>query len=177
MIVFDASVLLLLLAPDSSPPNDPATGQPIERCRDRIEHLIATFERERQRVIIPTPVLGEVLVRAGTAGPAYLEMLGTSARFRIVPFDVRAAVELAQLTRDAIESGDKKGGSTAPWAKVKFDRQIIAIARVEDAAIIYSDDEEIARIGRRLGIEVIGVGDIPLPPFSTQAELFDRPAD
>lgn len=65
MVVFDASVLLLLLDPDASPPNDPATGQPIEHAKARIEHLIATLERQRTKVIIPTPVLSEVLVRAG----------------------------------------------------------------------------------------------------------------
>lgn len=172
MIVFDASVLLLLLAPEALPPSDPRTGQPVERCKERLDHLIATFERQRQKVIIPTPVLSEILVHAGEAGPAYLDVLGSSARFKIVPFDTRAAVELAALTREAIDQGDKRSGSTAPWAKIKFDRQIIAIARVEGAAAIYSDDAELARLAHRLGIEVVGVADIPLPPPDPQSELF-----
>lgn len=64
MIVFDASILLFLLAPEARPPNDPKTGQPVTRCKERIEHLIATLERDRTKVIVPTPVLSEVLVRA-----------------------------------------------------------------------------------------------------------------
>lgn len=175
MIVFDASVLLLLLAPDARPPIDPQTGQPVERCKERLDHLIETLGRRRQRVLVPTPTLSEILVRAGTAGSAYLDILNASARFKIVPFDARAAVELAMMTRDAVEAGDKRSGSKSSWAKLKFDRQIVAIARVEGAETIYSDDVELARMGKRLGFNIIGIAEIPLPPTESQAGLFDKP--
>jgi predicted nucleic acid-binding protein len=58
----------------------------------------------------------------------------------VVPFDTRAAIELAVMTRNAIDQGDKRGGVDAPWNKVKFDRQIVAIAKVAGATTIYSDD-------------------------------------
>lgn len=99
-------------------------------------------------------------------------MLNSSAHFKIVPFDTRAAIELAQITRVAIDSGDKKAGSSSSWAKVKFDRQIVAIARTEGAQTIYSDDEDIVRCARKLGIEVIGICELSLPPDSLQRELF-----
>jgi predicted nucleic acid-binding protein len=171
MVVFDASVLLLLLDPDAKPPNDPATGQPVEHAKARIEYLIATLEPQRTKVIIPTPVLSEVLVRAGDAAPAYLEELNRSARFRIASFDIRAAVELAALTREALEGGDKREGATAPWQKVKVDRQIVAIARTEEAATIYSDDDDVQRFAKRAGIEVIGIAQLPLPPENPQRTL------
>ena len=177
MVVFDASILVLLFDPDARPPTDPETGQPVSRCKERLEYLIATFEREQTKVIIPTPVLSEALVRAGEAGPAYLEELGRSARFKILPFDTRAAVELAQLTREALDRGDKKEGTDAPWSKVKFDRQIVAIARTEGAEVIYSDDTDIRRFGKRLGIEVIGIAELPLPPEDPQPGLFDTHSD
>lgn len=147
MVVFDASILLLLLNPEARPPTDPSTDAPVTRCQDRLEHLIETFEKDRIKVVIPTPVLSETLVRAGDTGPEYLNQLSGSAKFKIVSFDTRAAVELAAMTREAVDSGDKKGGSKAPWAKVKFDRQIVAIARIEGAHCIYSDDEGIKRVG------------------------------
>ena len=171
MVVFDASVLLLLLDPDARASNDPETEQPVEHAKARIEHLIATLEQQRTKVIIPTPVLSEVLVRAGVASPAYLEELNRSARFRIVPFDVRAAVELAALTREALDAGDKREGSTAPWQKVKLDRQIVAIARTEEAVAIYSDDEDLRRFARRVGLEVIRICDLPLPREDQQGSL------
>ncbi len=171
MVVFDASVLLLLLDPEAGTPNDPATDDPVKHAKARIEHLIATLEQQRTKVIIPTPVLSEVLVRAGDAAPAYLEELNRSARFRIASFDTRAAVELAALTREALDAGDKRDGSTAPWQKIKIDRQIIAIARTEGAATIYSDDDDIQRLGQRSGIEVIGIAQLSLPPEDAQTEL------
>ena len=178
MVVFDATTLLLFFAPDARPPFDPATGVPVARCQDRVEHLVATFERDRTKVIVPTPVLSEILVRAGEAGVEYLNVLNSSVHFKIVPFDTRAAVELAAMTREASSSGDKKGGSNDPWAKVKFDRQIVAIACTEGAKAIYSDDQGIYRFATRAGIEVIGTGQLPLPPEDPQHSLFgERPSE
>jgi predicted nucleic acid-binding protein len=172
MVVFDANFLLLLLDPEARPPNDPETGEPVPRCKDRIENLIATFEQDGTKVLIPTPALSEILVRAGAAGPAYLETLNGSARFRIVPFDMRAAVELAQMNRQALEAGDKKSGRAAAWSKIKFDRQILAIARVEGAGVVYSDDEGLRRFGQTAGMKVIGISELPLPPEDPQQQLF-----
>lgn len=98
MVVFDASILVLLLDPEARPPADPETAEPVSRCKDRLEHLIAAFERERTKVIIPTPVLSEVLVRAGKAGPAYLDTLSGSARFLL---------RKPSLTRGRFSSGPK----------------------------------------------------------------------
>jgi hypothetical protein len=58
------------------------------------------------------------------------------------------------------------------WSKVKFDRQIVAIARVEGAERIYSNDDDIKRLGASDGIEVITLDDLELPPATTP-DLFD----
>jgi hypothetical protein len=173
MVVFDTATLVLLLDPDASPPIDPDTGRPVDRHRARLDHLVAQFEQHREKVIVPTPTLSEALVWAGAAGPAYLETLNRSACFKIVPFDIRAAVELAAMTREALDVGDKKGGHAGSWAKVKFDRQIVAIARVEGAEAIYSDDDDMRKLGPRTGLKVIGMNELPLPPEQSQAGLFD----
>jgi len=67
--------------------------------------------------------------------------------------------------------GDKKEGSSN-WSKVKFDRQIVAIARVEGAERIYSNDDDIKRFGASDGIEVVMLDDLELPPAATR-DLFD----
>jgi hypothetical protein len=85
------------------------------------------------------------------------------ARIRTRPFDDRAAVETAIMTREAIAAGDKRAGSDAPWQKVKVDRQIIAIARVESATRIYSDDRNLVAFAKRLGMDVISTWDLPTP--------------
>ena len=56
---------------------------------------------------------------------------------------------------------------------MKFDRQIVAIAKVEGAERIYSNDGDIARYAKAEGLEVIRLQDLPDPPEKTP-DLFDR---
>src|SRR6266481_4640259 len=56
MVVIDATMLLLLVQPGTPGPKD-ATGAPVTRCKERIELLIATLDKEGQRIAIPTPAL------------------------------------------------------------------------------------------------------------------------
>ena len=70
----------------------------------------------------------------------YVERLQRAAVFEVRPFDTLAAIELAQMTREAIASGDKKLGEGAPYQKIKLDRQIAAIAKVAGARALYTDD-------------------------------------
>jgi hypothetical protein len=87
MVVFDATTLLLLLSPEVSLPIDPVTQRQVKYAKERLDFLLQELEKSRTKIIIPTPALSEVLVRAGSAGPTYLDRLGSSAAFRIVPFD------------------------------------------------------------------------------------------
>jgi len=122
-------------------PNHPQTSEPVERYRDRVDHLVTHLEQNRTKIIIPTPALSEILVRAGAAGPEYLAQINSQSVFRIVAFDERDAVEVAAMTRKAIDSsGDKRGGVDGTWNKIKYDRQIVAIAKVEGVTALYSDD-------------------------------------
>ena len=171
MVLFDATTLLLLLSPNVPPPRHPMTGEPIQHAKERIDHLITQLENEKTKILIPTPVLSEILVRAGKAGPEYLAKLSTSAAFRIVPFDIRAAVEVAAMTQKAIERGDKRGGSVEPWAKIKYDRQIVAIGKVERVTTIYSDDRHVRTLAAEASIAVIGIEELPLPAESAQGTL------
>jgi hypothetical protein len=164
MVVFDATILLPLLSPNVPAPMDPATGKPVEYYKERIDFLIAELERTRTKVIMPTPALSEILVHADRAGPEYLNQIEQSSVFKIEPFDERAAIEVALMTRDAIKAGDKRGGVNATWAKVKFDRQIVAIAKVNNASAIYSDDEGVKAFAKLAGINAIGILELPLPP-------------
>ena len=166
-VVFDASYLIKLL--DSTVRGD-------GRIDARLAFLLQSLERSRTKIVVPTPALSEVLVGAGTAAARYLDVIARSSRFRIAPFGTRAAVEAAAAHREAILGGDKREGGEASWRKVKFDRQIVAIAKVEGAPLIYSDDADIARLSRRDGIEVIDFDQLPYPPEAPQGELRLDPA-
>ncbi len=171
MAVFDATALLLFLEPDARPPLDPETGAPMADVAARIEFLVQTLEERRETVVIPTPALSEVLVHAGGAGPAYLDLLNGTRCFRIEPFDQRAAVELAAMTHDAMAAGDLRAGTDATRAKLKFDRQIIAIALTRGETTIYSDDGDIAKLGGPLGLEIIPSHALPERPEGSQFAL------
>ncbi|ATQ69218.1 MULTISPECIES: PIN domain-containing protein [Methylosinus] len=156
-VIFDTSFLAAMLDPKVQGGGDADIDE-------RLRFLLSGLDKEREVVIVPTPALSEALIGAGDAAPQYLEILNKSARFRVAPFGERAAVEAAAAHREAIRAGDKKEGS-ASWAKVKFDRQIIAIARVEGVTRIYSNDSDIRRYLAGSGeIEVIKMEDLPSPP-------------
>lgn len=169
---------MLLLRPDTDAPSD-AAGRPIEHPTARIEFLIRELEKAGSRIIIPTPVLSEVLVRAGAAASQQLiDDINKFTVFRIEPFDTRAAIEVAAMTRAALDVKAKKGASDSTWAKIKYDRQIVAIAKVNQASAIYSDDRDIRAIAAQADITVIGLADLQLPPESAQHELpLPRPSE
>ena len=131
MAVFDATALLHVLEPGTRDIVDPTTNTPLLDASARVKHLVETLEQKEEKIVIPTPALSEVLVHANEAAEDYLKVLGNSVRFRITPFDERAAVELAVITREAIRKGDLRAGTDLTRATLKFDRQIIAISRVE----------------------------------------------
>ena len=171
MVVIDATMLLLLLRPGIPVPAGPG-GVPIDKPKERVEHLVRQLEQDRTKIIVPTPALSEVLVRAGVAASQQIiEHLQKYSVFRIEPFDTRAAIEVATMTRDAIAKGKKRGDNAATYAKIKYDRQIVAIARVCGATTIYSDDGDIRALGKETKLTVIGLADLPLPPESRQQPL------
>jgi len=172
MAVFDASFLILLLHPEAPAPIDPETGTPVEHARDRIEHLVATLEKKKEKVIIPSPALAEFLVKADRAGATYLRIMESKRSLQISSFDKRAAIELAAMNREALAQGDKKGGSDEPYQKVKFDRQIIAIAKVEGEKTLYSNDVTLKTFAERAGIRLVTIAKVDLPEESKQ-ELLD----
>lgn len=167
-VVFDASFLIPLL--------DPKVNGDRE-IDARLDLLFRTLEKARTQIIVPTPALCEVLIGAGDSAPRYLEVISRSARFKLVPFGARAAVEAAAAHREALRAGDKKEGAES-WPKVKFDRQIVAIAKVESADAIYSNDDDIVRFAARDKIEVVTLEMLPDPPEKQQGELsFDASSE
>lgn len=171
IVAFDNAVLTLAFKPDARPPLDTATGQPVARCRDRIEHLFGTLVHGSGTIVIPTPALAEMLIGAGDIGPQALNYLRTDALFRISSFDERAAIEAAtQLRLFLAEVGKSNAGST--WPKVRYDHQIVAIAKVEGASVLYTDDVRLRNYAQRAGLGTLGIAELPLPP-EPAPDLFD----
>lgn len=174
MVVFDATMMLILMRPDVNVPPDPKTSLPIEHAEARISGLVQELEKQKTKIIVPAPALSELLVRAGDSEQSLINTIQKSPVFRIAPFDTLAAIEVAAMTRQAMDNGDKRGGVDSIWAKIKYDRQIIAIAKVYGATAIYSDDNHIHTHGETAKIEVIRLSDLPVPKDLAQGDLFGK---
>lgn len=163
MVGIDETTRSLILHPKARPPKDPKTKKLVERVEDRIEKLLEDLDADSERIVLPTPALCEFLVLAGKDGPEYLEKIKGMKTFLVKPFDEMAAIELAAIEHEARGKGSKRGGIAAPWTKVKFDRQIVAIAKVNGCKKLYSDDGDVIKFGEKAGLEVVSTWDLSLP--------------
>ena len=107
-------------------------------------------------IAFPTPVISELLM--GPVKSVSDDILGKN--IKKLPFDYKASVECANIF--AKQKGESK-------VKVKFDCQIIAIAKANNITTIYSDDEQLKKRAENQNINVITSKELPL---SLQTSLF-----
>jgi predicted nucleic acid-binding protein len=157
---FDSAFLTIAIRKDAIPAS-------VDKAKERVDHLVSELSKKGEQILIPTPALAEMLVHAGNAAGAYLDELQKSTKFKIVPFDIRAAVEVALDIAASIKRGDKRSGAAGTWAKANFDRQIAAIAKGGDAHTLYTDDDDVERHAKRMGLEAKRLHDLPLPESKT----------
>jgi predicted nucleic acid-binding protein len=171
MVLFDAAVLSIAIDPKAIVPSDFRTGQPIPDARERVDALIRLLEQDGDGIVIPTPALAEALTTLAEKAIELTEQIERRACFRIKPFGKREAIEIAIRTRAAIIAGDKREGIQDPWQKVKYDRQIVTIAKTENVAAIYSTDKSIHAHSKLWGIPVLHLADVALVPSNEQPGL------
>ncbi len=179
-VVVDTSMLIMLFDDAASPPVDRVTRQPIEHCRDRIQHFINTYGKTKgNRIVVPTPAISEFLVRVRSG--LVQEYVGQIQRIRgvvIAPFSLLAAVELAEMQRMTIRrQGRIRAAGADSRAKVKFDQQIVAIAKVERASLIYSDDKGLAAFAKLFNIDTVGIAGLEPSPDTAQGSLHLLPRE
>lgn len=74
-----------------------------------------------------------------------------------------------------IEGERGRSATAATHAKLKYDRQIVAIAKVEGARLLYTDDRDQRAFAEKHGLTVRGLADLPLPDSNAQHDLFGVP--
>lgn len=168
MVVFDASILLLALDSAARAP------QGVKCAAERVKRLILDIAGQGGKIGIPTPALSEVLVRAGAMHDEYLQVLNDDSIFAILPFDYKAALNAADDIRGRGLRAES-GGRGTTRAKIKFDRQIVAIAKVNGADAIYSDDADIIRHAQRAGLAARRSADLDMPPEQGQGGTPEAP--
>lgn len=167
MVVADTATLLFILQPDANAPLGD-DGDPIPKCRERVELLLQNLSEAGVRVVVPTPVLAELMVSVGPGKAQLLGAINQSAAFSVVAFDQIAAIECACLNDPTM---GKKLGAKDTKAKVKFDRQILSIAKVVGAHTLYTDDKKLIARATANGLNTVRMQDLPLPPEPPQREL------
>jgi len=103
-----------------------------------------------------------------------LQYFNTTAVFRVVSFDQKAALEAALSIRSSLERGGLRIDASDPAVtrgKVKFDRQIVAIAKSENADVIYSDDADIIKYAKDTKMRTTQTASLDLPPENPQQKL------
>lgn len=156
-VAFDATVLVDFF-------NRKLTGD----RRAKLDDLVATLEKSRTKIVIPTPALTEVLICAGKSREEIHSVLTRKSAFEIAPFDVKAAMECSLLLEEAWSGAEKRAITKT---KFKFDWQIVAIAATRRVTTIYSDDEDMAKAAVRAGVRVVRIDDLTLPASAKQGKL------
>ncbi|MDB5692131.1 MAG: hypothetical protein JWO81_1194 [Alphaproteobacteria bacterium] len=169
-VAFDSTTLSILLNPDAKIPNDPATGKPPDLAKERVQALVQKLQKEKEKIVIATPVTAEILTVVGPTYADYLAIINKSRVFEVAPFDEIAAIELAFLNRDVFAVGDAKN-RLEPYQKIKVDRQIVAICKVTGCNTLYTDDKGLITRAKLCGIETIRVCDLPIPDSARQGKL------
>ena len=78
MVAFDNTILSLLIFSDAEL-RQGSDGQKVEHARERVLGLVQQIEETRDRVIVPTPALSELLVTEGADVQDILTTLRSSA--------------------------------------------------------------------------------------------------
>lgn len=170
MVLFDASVIAIAFDKDATVPLDPETGKPLTHAKERVDLLMKALSDGRTQIVIPTPALSEYMVRGGKNKSQRLQIFQTSKAFAIRDFDTMAAVECATLNDPALNSG-KRLDDGMTYAKLKFDRQIIAIAKAHRVTTIYTGDKTLAYVAEQNGIRAVLTWRLPLPAEEAQSPL------
>jgi predicted nucleic acid-binding protein len=166
IVAIDTNILIYFLEKDAPAPKDPNSGLVVEKGHERIAQLVTDIERLKGRIIVPTPVLAEVLVEAGSAAGEWLAIMKKATVFKIAEFDERSAFEFSLIHKQSL----KTRMPNTEKRRIKFDDQIFAIAKVNNASILYSDDNKI-KARSTDNLRIIGLSEMPLPKSASQLSL------
>lgn len=148
-------------------------GRSSENRTDKIAHaraLLQHLQNQKHTVIVPLPSAFEVLLRVPVERQA--EVMGTmQQRFKVLPFDARAAVKNAEIWVKRNGGPKLSDDVRSRWpeatkAELRFDCQIVAIAAANGAEVLYSEDHHVNAFANGI------VKVLPIPETKEQLRLF-----
>ena len=113
-------------------------------------------------VVIPAPVVSEYLLGIDRGHyQTHLDTLNSVKSIEVIPFDQLAAIECAMLvSRQEMKQLDPN----ATMAKLRYDRQILAIAIAAGAKEIWTHDKQLFKKAKAIGITVKSLAHIQPKP-------------
>lgn len=173
--LFDCNFLSILFNERARIPRRADGKLVVENAQERIDLLVKDISKERSKIILPTPALAEFMLLAQSEWTRYLTLIRRNSIFEIAGFDEAEAAELVQLC--LLEGKVKaKGPGAETWAKVKYDRQIVAIAKTKRVEVVYSTDGGVRKLAEKMGIAAKDLVDLKAPG-PRQTELFENASD
>jgi predicted nucleic acid-binding protein len=172
--LFDAGFIHILFDDRARVPRD-SKGKPvIEQVQARIDFLVQTISERKDKIILPTPALTEFMLLAADRYRDYLTIIKRKAVFEIAGFDDPEAIELVEHWAKFGDGKKLKARTAETWAKLKYDRQIAAIAVTRRVEIIYSTDSDLEKYAKQLNIKYCGLADLPAPPTQQTSLPFEE---
>ena len=118
---------------------------------ESISNLVKKLSAENVKIIVPTPSLAQVLTRSPDSAQEWMQVLNGNSCFQVRPFDDKASFELVQVLGES---------ATNLRDILRFDRQIVAIAKVYGVSVLYADDEQVTQFAEECGIPAKRLKDL-----------------
>ncbi|MFI8479664.1 PIN domain-containing protein [Pseudomonas sp. NPDC078700] len=162
-IVIDTNVLVQIMQnEDAKELRDPLSGKAVDNAFMRAEALVERIEAINGVVVLPAPVLAEYLIGIRRESyQAHLDIINGVKCIEISSFDQLAAVECAMMVSNA-EMKQLDPDST--MAKLKYDRQILAISVASGAKEIWTHDKQIYKRAESVGLLARSLASIEANP-------------
>jgi len=152
LVIWDTNILALYFSNRLSPDD-----------HLRVKGLVAELARKREAIGIPAQVWAEFLEAATENEAAQSIALFKTNAFKLLNYDMRAAIETSQVAQRGHAA--RKANTTKDRGRqaVKVDWQIIAIAIVNNARLILTNDQQMLTECGRHNVKGVSISDLDIP--------------
>ncbi|MEC5323274.1 type II toxin-antitoxin system VapC family toxin [Aurantimonas sp. A3-2-R12] len=163
MVVVDTNFLVLMI--------DPSSTQNTNNRVDRVRHFIAETSNTGEVVVIPSPVLAELV--AGRTSRVE-EIVETIRQFRVMEiqaFDTVIAIETGERIA-AVQARIPEDQRLPGWkVAMKYDAMVAATALVRGARAIITTDDGFGKYLEGSSISMLRIDELPMPPEDPQGDM------
>lgn len=163
MIVVDTNFLVLMLDPEST--------QDVNGRVARVRHFVETLSKRGDLIVIPAPVISELVAGRAQKVDEVVEALRPLRAFFIQPFDTVIAIEAGERIAAAQSKVPFEERLPGWRVAMKFDAMVAATAIVRGATELYTDDKGLSKYLVGTKVRVVLVDELPLPPEPPQHEF------